>query len=185
MVVRNQDSATGILIGLPRGLNLRSSVGLCGGTRNNSQDAGSLCSKVNLQATTQLMKAFAHPRNTHAEPSGSRRIIGDLNARTLALAVVNHLQMNFLPDFDNANFRVGAAGIAMYVSQTFLKHTKESRLYISRQASQFGIDMYLHFDPAALLKTLGVPTNRRRKPALVKQRWMQHIRESADFFVNF
>src|SRR5206468_10968050 len=77
-----------------------------------------------------------------------------------------------------------ASGIAVHVCKALLNDAEQRGFGITGEPWQLGSDLDLHFDAATLLESFGVPVYGGSQAALVEQRGMQDIGESADFLAN-
>src|SRR5688572_20333576 len=76
------------------------------------------------------------------------------------------------------------AGMAMNISQAFLKYSKQICFNIDRQSPQTGVGAEFDVDPASIGETLNVPLERRHETGLVQHRGVKHVRERADLFAR-
>ena len=69
--------------------------------------------------------------------------------------------------------------MAVNIRQAFLQHAEQRQFHVTRQARKILRYFTVHLNPAALRKSLHVPSRRHSQSRLVQQRRMQQIRNSA------
>src|SRR5580692_10639961 len=70
------------------------------------------------------------------------------------------------------------------VGKTFLNHAEQSGFFFWRKALQRFVNDQIHVDAAAARKALGIPLQSGLQAEFVKQRRVQQVGKSANFFVH-
>src|ERR1700761_5853018 len=95
--------------------------------RNTGGDARSIAAEIDIELTAKLTQALSHAGNADTQRSNAF----DLRARRAlfnSLSVVDDFELHSVMSVVNANFGVGAAGIAMHVGEAFLHDAEERHL---------------------------------------------------------
>ena len=73
----------------------------------------------------------------------------------------------------------------MHVSKTFLQDTKQRGLRVRGKPDEVLADLHVEPDTTTLFEAFGIPEHGGGEAAFIEERWMQQVREGADFFANF
>jgi hypothetical protein len=69
----------------------------------------------------------------------------------------------------------------MDIREGFLHNPEEGSLDVSAESAKVWRDIKIHLQPAALRKPVHIPSSRRAKAGLVKQRWVKQMRDRTCF----
>src|SRR6266566_3570983 len=107
---------------------------------------------LNLEMPAQLPDSLPHALNTHAGDGRSRRFRVAVCGK--AMALIANLQGHFLSVPPHTHLRGFASGMAVHIGERFLHDAEDGDLHLPGKAPEFGGELEVHVDSAALRETL-------------------------------